>query len=410
MSMRIISAQEAIGAFGQGEFVIIIDDARQGGVGDLVISAECADAHAINFMMTHARGSLCIALPLERLRELSIPPVPADEDRSSGPNFHVSVDARTGVHSGMSAADRATTLRKLIAPDAKPSDFVRPGHMQTLAALNGGVLKRVGHTEAAIDLARLAELTPAAVMATVLDSEGNAAEADDLGAMAREYNIGIVSLTNLIRHRRQVDRLVQKQAEADLPTQWGEFRIYIYTSLVDNNDYIALVKGDLSRSEPPLVRVHSGCVTGDVLGSLKCDCRQQLHSALERIQREGHGVLLYIPGQEGRGIGLANKIRAYHLQDEGYDTVEANVALGFEPDLRHYGSGAQVLADLGISRMRLLSNNPTKFVGLQAFGLDIVERVPLQVHPTAHSRQYLQTKRDKMGHILNVAPEDTEDQ
>ncbi|MBP8954013.1 MAG: GTP cyclohydrolase II [Armatimonadetes bacterium] len=400
MQQPVITATEAIRAFGAGEFLILVDDAGEQNTGDLVLCAEHGDARAINFMMRHARGTLCVALTGERLAELAIPAMLADQDRRPGPTFHVSVDARHGVRNGDSAADRAVTVRTLIDPATRPNDLVRPGHVQTVRAVEGGVLRRVGHTEAAVDLARMSGCTPAALTATILDDNGNAATMTDLMALSEREGIKIASIASLIEHRRHTERLVQRQAEANLPTRWGMFRIVIYTSVVDNLDYVALVRGDIEHCDAPLVRVHSGCVTGDILGSLKCDCGQQLERAFEKIAEEGCGVIIYIPGHEGRGIGLANKIKAYHLQDEGYDTVEANVALGFEPDLRDYGSGAQVLADLGVTRMRLMTNNPAKYVGLEAFGLDIVERVPMQVCPTDYNLHYLQTKRDKMGHLL----------
>ena len=398
MAEQIISTAEAIDAIRQGRFLILVDDAGEQNTGDLVVAAQHADAERINFLMQHARGTLCVAMTGARLEELGIPPLLSDRER--GPHFHLSVDARHGIAGGDSARDRARTVQLLVSPDTRPTDLARPGHVQTVRAVEGGVLRRVGHTEAAVDLCRLAGLMPAAVTATVLDDRGEPATMAALWELSRKHHIPVASIAGLIEYRRAHERLVEKQAEAKLPTRWGEFQIAIYTSVIDGSDYIALIQGDVKSCEAPLVRVHSGCVTGDILGSLKCDCGQQLELALQKIASEGCGVLLYIPSHEGRGIGLVNKIRAYHLQDEGYDTVEANAALGFPPDLRDYGYGAQVLADLGITRMRLMSNNPAKFAALQGFGLDIVERVPLQTCPTDYNRCYLETKREKMGHLL----------
>ena len=399
MSARTVSTRQAIQTVAAGEFLIVVDDAGEQNTGDMVIAAQHVDARKANLLMRHARGTMSVAMSRERLDALSIPPLLTDRDRP-GPMFHVSVDARSGVLSGDSAADRAATIRTLAEPSAIASDLVRPGHVQTIRAMEGGVLRRVGHTEAAVDLARLAGLEPVAVTVTVLDEEGRPATMATLTQVAEDLAIGIASIAELIEHRRATERLVEKQAEATLPTRFGVFNIAIYSSILDGSDYIALYQGDLRAADAPLVRVHSGCVTGDILGSLKCDCGQQLARAMELIAHEGCGVVVYIPGHEGRGIGLANKIKAYHLQDEGYDTVDANVALGFAPDLRDYGGGAQVLTDLGIRRMRLMTNNPKKYVALEGFGLDIVERVPLEVCATDYSRRYLETKRDRMGHIL----------
>lgn len=408
MQAHTVTISEAIEAIGNGEFLIVVDDAGEQDSGDLVIAAQHADARCVNFMMLHARGTVCVAMTEQRLEDLAMPPMLTDRDRGRGPNFHVSVDARHGVTSGDSAVDRAVTIRTLIDPATRPRDLVRPGHVQTMRAVEGGVLRRVGHTEAAVDLARLAGLMPAGITATVLDDEGDAATMRVLVELAEKFSIKIASIAGLIEHRRATEQFVTKQAEATLPTRWGEFDIAIYSSQIDGADYIAITKGDLDSCDAPLVRVHSGCVTGDVLGSLKCDCGQQLASAFERIAEEGCGVIVYIPSHEGRGIGLANKIKAYHLQDEGYDTVEANEVLGFPSDLRDYGSGAQVLSDLGITRMRLMTNNPAKYAALRGFGLDIVERVPLQMCPTEHNRRYLETKREKMGHLIQPSASDGE--
>ena len=400
MSVRTATTLEAIEAIEKGEFLIVVDDAGRQNTGDLMIAAQHADASGLNRMMLQARGTLCLAMGADRLEQLGIPPMLTDRDARQGPTLHVSVDARHGTTSGDSAGARALTVAALIDPATKPSDLVRPGHMQTAGAVEGGVLRRAGHTEAAVDFAHMAGLAPAGVMATVLDSDGEAATMPQLAEMSRQSGIKVASIAGLIEHRRSAEKLVEIQAEASLPTRWGEFNIAIYTSLIDGSDYIALYMGDLGAAEAPLVRVHSGCVTGDILGSLKCDCGQQLAQALENIAGERCGVVVYIPSHEGRGIGLVNKIRAYHLQEQGYDTVEANEALGLPNDARGYGDGAQVLADLGITRMRLMTNNPAKYAALEGFGLDIVERVPLDMCPTDENRRYLDTKRRKMGHLM----------
>lgn len=404
MSVTTVSTEDAILAIREGEFLIVVDDAGDQNSGDMILGAEHADGERVNFMMLHARGTLCVAMTGERLDELAIPAMLTDRERGHGPNFHVSVDARVGVVSGDPAAERSVTIRTLVDSAARAGDLVRPGHVQTVRAVEGGVLRRVGHTEAAVDLTRLAGLAPVAVTATILDSEGRAATMGELTDMSERFGMKIASIAGLIEHRRATERLVRREAESALPTRWGDFEIAIFSSVIDGSDYIAVSQGDLRTCDAPLVRVHSGCVTGDILGSLKCDCGQQLAAAFEMIAAAGCGVVVYIPGHEGRGIGLANKIKAYHLQEQGYDTVEANEALGFASDLRDYGNGAQVLAALGITRMRLMTNNPAKFAALEGFGLDIIERVPLVACATDHSRRYLETKREKMGHLLG-APE-----
>ncbi len=393
--------EEALARLRGGEFVIVVDDERPRATGDLVLAAEFATAERVNFMIREARGLMCVAMTAERLEELAIPLMPTDPLESKRAAFAVTVDARVGVTTGDSAEDRATTVRTLTDPASSAHDLVRPGHVQPVQAAPGGVLQRTGHTEAAADLCRLGGLCPAAVTAQVLDEEGEAARFEYLRDFAEEHRITITCLADLIRFRRRTEKLVRRVAEADLPTRYGTFRVIVYDSAVGEQEYLAVVKGDLSSCEAPLVRVHSGCVTGDSLGSLKCDCGAQLGAALRRIEEEGCGVVVYIPSHEGRGIGLANKIRAYHLQDQGMDTVEANLALGFPVDMRDYGLGAQVLVDLGVRRMRLMTNNPKKYAALDGYGLEVVERVPLVEPATQYSERYLETKRDKLGHMLD---------
>lgn len=393
------SVEEALRRLRAGEFLIVIDDGSPHNTGDLAIAAEFATADALNFIMSQARSSVSVACTAERLEQLGINLLPRDPD-SHGPAWATPVDARYGVTTGDSAEDRATTIRVLLDPNTQPHDLVRPGHLQLLQAAPGGVMQRAAHTEAIVDLCRLAGLYPMGVTSQILDPAGRSAELDYVREFAQAHGIHIVSIADIIRYRRRTEKLVAKVAEAQLPTIFGEFRVVVYRSLVDETEFLAVVKGDLSRCEAPLVRVHSGCVTGDVLGSLKCDCGWQLHAALGKIAAEDCGVLVYIPSHEGRGIGLANKIRAYHLQERGLDTVQANVALGLPPDARDYGLGAQVLVDLGVHRMRLMSNNPKKFAALQGYGLEVVERVPLEAPTTEYNWQYLLTKRDKLGHML----------
>ncbi len=398
--MPIVSTEEAIERIRRGEMLIVLDQEGETSTGDLVMAAEFAESDSINRMMRIARGTMCVALTPERVDELGLTPMSPDGWGGGRTAFAVSVDARWGMETGDTARDRALTIQTLIDPDTRPEYLVRPGHVFPIRAAEGGVLKRVGHTEAAVDLARLAGLTPAGVIAQILRDDGSAANTEELLELGERLGIAVTTIADLIRYRSRTERLIKREAEATLPTHWGEFQAVIYTSTVDNADYVAVVSGDLSSVEAPLVRVHSGCVTGDILGSLKCDCGWQLHSALERIAAEPPGVVLYIASHEGRGIGLVNKIRAYHLQEFGLDTVEANEALGFPPDRRDYGIGAQVLRDLGITKMRLMSNNPAKFTAMEAYGLEVVERVPLEAPKNSYYERYLCTKRDKLGHLV----------
>ncbi len=398
--MPLVGSEEAVEHIRNGEMIIVVDDEAETSTGDLILAAEFAESDSINEMMRIARGMMCVALTPERVDALGLTPMSPDGWGGGKTAFAVSVDARWGLETGDTARDRALTIQTLIDPNTSPEYLVRPGHVFPIRAAEGGVLKRVGHTEAAVDLARLAGLTPAGVTAQILREDGSAAGTEELLALGRELGIAVTTIADLIRYRSRTERLISREAEAMLPTHWGEFRAIIYTSAVDPADYVAVVSGDLGSVEAPLVRVHSGCVTGDILGSIKCDCGWQLHSALERIAAEPPGVVVYIASHEGRGIGLVNKIRAYHLQDCGLDTVEANEALGFPADRRDYGIGAQVLRDLGVSKMRLMTNNPAKFTAMEAYGLEVVERVSLEAPKGSYYEHYLCTKRDKLGHLV----------
>ncbi|MCL0104267.1 bifunctional 3,4-dihydroxy-2-butanone-4-phosphate synthase/GTP cyclohydrolase II [Dehalococcoidia bacterium] len=399
--MALATIPEAIEDLKSGKFIIVVDDEGRENEGDIIVAAEKVTPEAINFMAKHARGLICVPMNGKRLDELRIPLMVRENTSPFDSAFTVSVEARHKVTTGISARDRATTVKVLIDPTTRPDDIVSPGHMFPLRAREGGVLVRAGHTEAAVDLARLAGLYPAAVICEVMNDDGTMARLPDLERLATEYGFKIVSVAQLIAYRRRHDTLVKRVAEARLPTAYGEFTAISYRSVIDSDEHVALVKGEVDGDEPILVRVHSECLTGDVFGSLRCDCGKQIPMAMEAIASEGRGVFLYMR-QEGRGIGLHNKIKAYALQDQGMDTVEANEELGFPPDLREYGIGAQILVDLGVRNMRLLTNNPKKVIGLDSYGLRVVETLPIMAPATPENVHYLETKREKLGHLINV--------
>jgi len=399
--MGLSTIPEAIEEVKAGKFIIIVDDEDRENEGDLAMAAEMVSPEAINFMTLHARGLVCLPIIGKRLDELRIPLMVMENTSRFSTAFTVSVEAKRRVSTGISAYDRAETIKAMIDPTTKPEDLARPGHMFPLRAREGGVLVRAGHTEAIVDLAKLAGLYPAGVICEIMNEDGSMARLPRLKVMSEKYGIKIVTVADLIAYRRRHEKLVHRVAEAKLPTKYGEFIAIAYKSDIDPDEHLALVRGDISVEEPVLVRVHSECITGDVFGSLRCDCGEQIALAMQNIAEEGRGVFLYMR-QEGRGIGFHNKLRAYALQDKGLDTVEANLSLGLAPDLRDYGIGAQILADLGLHEIRLLTNNPKKVIGLEGYGLKVVETVPIIAPANPYNRHYLETKQKKLGHLLKI--------
>jgi len=394
------SIDQAIEAIHAGQMIVVVDDEDRENEGDLTMAASKVTPEAINFMARHGRGLICLAMTPERLDQLEVPLEVSDNSSRRDTAMCVSIDARDRTTTGISAADRAETVRVALDPASAPRDLSRPGHIFPLRARTGGVLVRSGHTEAAVDLARIAGLEPAGVICEIMNDDGTMARVPELGKFARKHGLPMITIADLIQHRMRTERLVKRAATASLPTEFGAFHLFAYENQVDNQAHVALVRGDIGDGKDVLVGVHSKCLTGDVFHSARCDCGPQLDAALGRIADEGRGVLLYL-NQEGRGIGLVNKIRAYALQDQGLDTVEANERLGFKADQRDYGIGAQILSDLGVKTMRLLTNNPRKFVGLQGYGLSVSEAVPLEIPAGDHTRRYLKTKKDKLGHKLS---------
>lgn len=394
------TVEEAVEAIARGEIVVVVDDEDRENEGDLIMAAEHATAEKIAFFVRHTSGLICVPMTGDRLDELDIPLMVSHNTEAQRTAFTYSVDFRHGTSTGISAADRAATIQALIDPACRPADLARPGHIFPLRYADGGVLKRAGHTEAAVDLARMAGLYPAGVLCEIVNEDGTMARVPDLLEFREQHGLKMISIAELIRHRRQNEKLVKRVAEARIPTEWGDFTCYGYESLLDGEQHVAMVRGAVQGEDNVLVRVHSECLTGDIFGSLRCDCGVQLDAAMARIAEEELGVLVYLRGHEGRGIGIGHKLRAYSLQEAGHDTVDANVELGLPIDNREYGIGSQILVDLGITTMRLMTNNPAKYGGLEGFGLEVVERVPLESVPNPENINYLRTKRERMGHLL----------
>jgi 3,4-dihydroxy 2-butanone 4-phosphate synthase/GTP cyclohydrolase II len=400
--IQTISVEQALEDVKTGRLIIIVDDEDRENEGDLMVAAEKVTPEIINFMTKHGRGLICLPLTHQRMAELDLPLMVSENTARFQTAFTVSIDAIEGVSTGISAYDRAKTVLATIDPKTRPADLARPGHVFPLRAQEGGVLARAGQTEAAVDLSRMAGMTPAGIICEIMNEDGTMSRMPQLEAFGKAFDIPILTIADLIRYRMKHETLVRKTCEADLPTKYGHFRIVDFQDIIHGDHHVALVKGDLRKDEMTLVRAHSQCLTGDTFGSARCDCGDQLHRAMEMIDKEGRGVILYIMNHEGRGIGLTNKIHAYAIQDQGADTVEANCRLGFKPDQRDYGIGAQILVALGINKIRLLTNNPRKFIGLSGYGLEIIGRVPLEVEPGKDNIHYLKTKKEKMGHILDL--------